>query len=183
LSDFLRGETPTVETTRCPCSRPACAVDRARRKALSSQTTMAVTGHLAQVTTSRPGSRARDVGPDQTIGSVRTQSALSPHSVRKTFIKARSLPSTADGITAGQRHYWSSKCRSGTPRNRTRRTDRLIRLSAADLRPRHSGEGLSPQQVRKKTRQNRIYHRTGRSSESGHKWLQVSRGGRVHQFW
>ena len=40
-----------------------------------------VTGHLAQVATSRPGSRARTVGPDQTIGSVRTQSARSPQYV------------------------------------------------------------------------------------------------------
>src|ERR1035437_11071235 len=56
------------------------------------------------------------------------QSALSPQGVRNTFIKARLLPSSVDGITAGQRHYWSSKCRSGSPRNRTRRTDRLIHL-------------------------------------------------------
>src|SRR5665647_2222652 len=55
---------------------------------LPSQTTMAVTGHLAQVTTSRPGSRARAVGPDQTIGSVRTQSARSPQYVHKGPIAA-----------------------------------------------------------------------------------------------
>ena len=63
-------------------------MDRARRKAPSGQTTMAVTGHLAQVTTSRPGSRARAVGPDQTIGSVRTQSARSPQYVHKGPIAA-----------------------------------------------------------------------------------------------
>jgi hypothetical protein len=104
-----------------PC-RSLVAHGPSTPKGPSSQTTMAVTGHLAQVTTSRPGSRARTVGPDQTIGSVRTQSARS----RTTFIKARSLPSTVDGITAGQRHYWSNRRRSGSPRNGTRRTDRLI---------------------------------------------------------
>jgi len=74
----------------------------------------------------------RERGP---LGPIKplTQSALSPQGVRNTFIKARSLPSTVDGITAGQRHYWPSKRRSGSPRNGTRRTDRLIHLQAGQV--------------------------------------------------
>jgi hypothetical protein len=38
-----------------------------------------------------------------------------------------------NGITAGQVPFWGYHRRSGKPRNRTRRTDRLIRLSAERL--------------------------------------------------
>src|SRR5450631_2983669 len=43
----------------------------------------------------------RERGP---LGPIKqlAQSALSPQGVRNTFIKARSLPSTVDGITAAQ---------------------------------------------------------------------------------
>ncbi len=79
-----------------------------------------------------PRERAAEQGATR-AAKPRRQSAASPQGVRKTSINAHGDSTTANGISAGQRPNEPQIHRSGKCPNGTRRIDRLIHLSAAEI--------------------------------------------------